>query len=53
MFCLKIAKWLIWETQKLKETLCDGKNKSQHAFEPLPSHKYMSGTLLYKPAVFG
>ena len=50
-FCLKIAKWLIWEAQKLEETLCDGKNKSQHAVEQLQSHKHTSGTLLCKPAV--
>lgn len=35
LFCLKIAKWLRWETKKLEETLCDGKNKSQRAFEQL------------------
>lgn len=53
LFCLKIAKRLIWETKKLEETLCDGKNKSQHAFEQLQSHKYASGTLSCKPAVLG
>lgn len=53
LFCLKIAKRLIWETEKLEETLCDGKNKRQRAFEQLQSHKRTSGTLPIKPAVFG
>lgn len=37
----------------MEETLCDGKNRSQCAFEQLQSHKYMNGTLTCKPAIFG